>query len=87
MCGYDAAEFHHVVRVPLLPGEIADSEDPDDVEHWVVVYEQLAGFLNEFDGSDEMQERYRQRLRFWRGRHAEVTQPASENGRRGEAVE
>ena len=74
-------------RAPLLPGELADSHDRDEVEHWVAVYEQLAGFLNEFDAPHEMQDRYRQRLRFWRDRCAEVAQPSSENGQWSEAVE
>jgi hypothetical protein len=84
---HDAPELYRAVRVPLLPGELADSRDRDDIEHWVAVYEQLAGFLNEFDAPDEMRERYRQRLRFWRGRCADSAQPASENGHWSEAVE
>lgn len=72
---------------PLLPGELADSHDRDEIEHWVVVYEQVTGFLDEFDAPAEMQERYRQRLRFWRGRYAELARPVSENGRWSEAVE
>jgi hypothetical protein len=87
VCDYNAAELHRVVRAPLLPGEVADSRDRDDIEHWVAVYEQLAGFLNEFNAAGEMQERYRRRLRFWRGRRAEVAQPASEYGHWSEAVE
>ena len=87
MCDHDAAEPYRVVRAPLLPGEMVDSRDRDDVEHWLAVYEQLAGILNEFDAPDEMQERYRRRLRFWRGRSAEMAQPASENGHWSEAVE
>jgi hypothetical protein len=66
---------------------MVDSHDRDDVQHWMAVYEQLAGFLKEFDAPDEMQERYRRRLRFWRGRCAEVAQSASENGQQSEAVE
>jgi hypothetical protein len=71
----------------LLPGEMADSQDRDDVEHWVAVYEQLIGFLSEFDAPDEMQDRYRQRLRFWRGRGARLARSASENGHWSEAGE
>ena len=87
VCDRDDAEPHRVVGVPLLPGEVADSRDRDDVEHWLAVYEQLAGFLNQSGAPDEMQVRYRQRLRFWRGRCAEVAQPASDDGQRSEAVE
>ena len=87
MRDHDAAQRYRGVRAPLLPGELADSHDPDELEHWVAVYQQLAGFLNEFDAPRELQERYRQRLRFWRGRCAEVAQPSSESGQWSEAVE
>jgi hypothetical protein len=87
MYDHRAAELHHVARVPLLPGEMDDSGDRDDVEHWVAVYEQLIGFLNEFDAPDEMQRRYQRRLRFWRRRYAGLADPDSENGQLSEAVE
>jgi hypothetical protein len=81
------AEIHRAARVPLLSGEAPDSRDRDEVEHWVAVYEQLACFLTEFAAPDEMQERYRQRLRFWRHRCAGLARPASENGHPTEAAE
>lgn len=87
MYDHHAAELYRRARVPLLPGEMADSQDRDDVEHWVAVYEQLAGFLRESDAPDEMQERYRHRLRFWRVRRAGLAEPAAEMGQQSEAVE
>lgn len=87
MHDHHAGDLYPLARVTLLPGEVADSRDPDDVEHWVAVYEQLAGFLNEFDAPDEMRRRYCRRLRFWRRRRAGLDAPASEHGQQSEAVQ
>lgn len=73
--------------VPLLSGEMADSNDRDDAEHWVVVYEELTALLRASDPPDEMLERYCQRLNFWRWRRDELAGPAGANGQPGEVVE
>lgn len=70
----------------LLPGEPADSGYPDDVQHWVAVYEELTGFVlqAELDLPQRL-ERCRTRLEHWRRRHEELSGPpgdaAHPNGR------
>jgi hypothetical protein len=82
-----AGEAYPIVGIPLLPGETADSQDRDDVEHWVAVYEQLTCFLTNFNAPDAMLQRYRQRLQFWGARRAALARPASRNGHWSEAAE
>lgn len=56
----------------LLPGEVRESELPDDAEHWAAVYEELTRFLLESDLDAHMVERYRLRLDYWRRRRDEL---------------
>lgn len=60
----------------LLPGEPADSSYPDDVQHWVAVYEELTGFVRqaELDLSRRL-DSYLRRLEHWRRRHDELAGP------------
>jgi hypothetical protein len=72
---------------PLLSGETADSNDRDDAEHWVVVYEELTALLSASDPPDGMLERYRQRLQFWRCRRDELAGLAGADGQSSKVVE
>jgi hypothetical protein len=68
----DAVHLARVAGGPLLPGEAADSELPDDAEHWAAVYEELTGFLVQVDPPADAVERYRRRLEHWRCRRDEL---------------
>lgn len=70
---------------PLLPGEVLDAEDPDDVEHWVTVYTELLAGTGQLRGSVEGDdprierefERLRLRLAWWLRRRQEILNSAS----------
>ena len=40
-CGPASDDRAPAAEVPILPGEDVESVDPEDVEHWVAVYEEL----------------------------------------------
>ena len=82
-----AADLTLAADLPLLSGEMADSSDRDDAEHWVVVYEELTALLRASDPPDGMLERYRRRLQFWQCRRDQLEQLAGGNGQSGEVVE
>jgi hypothetical protein len=65
-------EQHRTTGMSLLPGEVADSNDPEDVEHWVAVYRELTAFLVDSDTDDGTRLRFRVRLDHWRRRLDEL---------------
>lgn len=74
---------------PLLPGEAGQSDLPEDAQHWVTVYEELAGSLLTIEGTDPDQVgRLVSRLQYWRRRRDELASrsrrgahaPASNDG-------
>jgi hypothetical protein len=83
--GGDAADQSQAAELPLLPGEMADSDLADDAEHWAAVYEELTGFLVQLDPTDDAVERYRRRLEYWRCRRDELGGVPKPNGHRSEA--
>jgi hypothetical protein len=86
VCECRAGDLTVSADVPLLSGEMADSSDCDDADHWVAVYEELTALLSASDPPDGMLERYRRRLRFWHRRREQLARAAA-NGRSSEVVE
>lgn len=83
----DYGTDHWVAQeVPLLPGEVADSDIRDDAEHWSTVYEEMIGFLVTLDSQDPWLERCRQRLTFWHRRRKQLMGPNDANRRSDEAA-
>jgi hypothetical protein len=74
--GRRAADLTQAADVPLLSGETADSNDREDAEHWLAVYEELTALLRASDPPDGMLERYRLRQRFWHHRREQLSGPA-----------
>jgi ADP-ribose pyrophosphatase YjhB (NUDIX family) len=60
----------------LLPGEPVDSDQFDEVQHWVIVYEELTAFVRQAERDlSQMLNRYARRLEHWRRRHDELAGP------------
>jgi hypothetical protein len=64
----EAVDQSRAVDMPLLPGELADTDVAEDAAHWAAVYEELTDFLRELDPPSDTLERYRRRLAHWRCR-------------------
>jgi hypothetical protein len=77
---YHAPDHSMAANVPLLPGEVADTNVPEEVEHWAAVYEELTDFLLRVEPPQEMVERYRRRLEHWRCRRAQLDGAPEANG-------
>jgi hypothetical protein len=56
----------------LLPGEVADTDDPEDAEHWTSVYQELMAFLVDSDTAEDTLGRFRSRFDHWRRRLDEL---------------
>ena len=52
----------------LLPGETPDSVDPDDVQHWIAVYEELLGTVPPLAAGDDGHGLPRAHAQRWQGR-------------------
>jgi hypothetical protein len=76
------ADSHLDLDIELLPGEGSDAYDREDIEVWVSVYEELAGFCDQLLSQGSIQDdlprlvahrrRLRRRLAFWRRRELET---------------
>lgn len=69
----------------LLYGEDPSARDAEDVDHWIAVYEEMRDSTRDFGYSQSA--RFEDRLKFWRGRRAELEGDSREADEAGEPTE
>jgi hypothetical protein len=85
------SEFRRDARPGLLAGEQPETDQAEDIEHWITVYTELIEGTRRLQGvvstgeqregrMDEEIERLRDRLAYWLDRRARLSPPAEDAG-------